>query len=172
MSKPNKKVLFLAQAAVIAALYAAVTLAPGISAISFGPFQLRVAEALTLLPVLTFAAVPGLTVGCILANAGGLMLGANIAGGWDVLFGSAATFLAALCTYALRNYRVKSLPLLAAIPPVLFNAVIVGAELSYVLNLPLWLTMGEVALGQFAAVFALGLPLVVLLRRTKLFNIG
>jgi len=166
----HSKILFLAHAAVIAALYTAITLAPGISAISFGPFQFRVAEALTILPALTFAAVPGLAVGCMLANGFGLLLGMNIAGGWDVLIGSAATLLAALCSYALRNYRVKGLPMLAAIPPVLFNGLIIGAELSYVLRIPFWITAGEVALGQFAVVFLLGVPLALLLKKTKIFS--
>ena len=166
----HSKVIFLAQAAAIAALYAAVTLAPGISAISFGPFQFRIAEALTILPALTFAAVPGLTLGCVLANGFGLLLGANIAGAWDVLVGSAATLLAALCSYALRNYCIKGAPVLAALPPVLFNGLIVGAELSLVLRLPFWLTAGEVALGELAVVFLLGLPLAVLLKRAKILK--
>ena len=164
------KIVFLAQAAAIAALYAAITLAPGISAISFGPFQFRIAEALTILPALTFAAVPGLTLGCALANGFGLLLGANIAGAWDVLIGSAATLLAALCSYWLRNYQIKGAPVLSALPPVLFNGLIVGAELSLVLRLPLWMTIAEVALGELVVVFILGLPLAILLKRTKIFQ--
>ena len=166
----RSRLIFLAQAAAIAALYAAVTLAPGISAISFGPFQFRIAEALTILPALTFAAVPGLTLGCALANGFGLLLGANIAGAWDVLLGSAATLLAALCSYALRSFRVKDAPVLSALPPVLFNGLIVGAELSFVLRLPLWMTIAEVALGELAVVFLLGLPLAIVLKRTKIFE--
>ena len=170
-SKSTRKNLqFLAQAAVIAALYTAVTLAPGISAISFGPFQFRIAEALTILPALTFAAVPGLAMGCVLANAGGLLIGANIAGGWDVLIGSAATLLAALCGYALRKFCVKGAPVLSAIPPVLFNGLIVGAELSLVLGLPFWATAGEIALGELVVVPLLGLPLAVLLKKTPIFK--
>ncbi|MDR2752750.1 MAG: QueT transporter family protein [Oscillospiraceae bacterium] len=164
------KTLFLAQAAVIAALYTAVTLCPGISAISFGPVQFRIAESLTILPALSFAAVPGLAVGCILANAGGLALGANIAGAWDILFGSAATLLAALCSYWLRNVRFKGLPALSALPPVLFNGLVVGAELSIAFRLPFWLTAGEVALGELAVVAVLGLPLLLLLQKTKIFK--
>ena len=166
----RERLFFLAQAAVIAALYAAVTLAPGISAISYGPFQFRIAEALTILPALTFAAVPGLALGCVLANGFGLLLGANIAGAWDVLIGSAATLLAALCSYALRKSCVKGVPVLAAVPPVLFNGLIVGAELSLVLRLPFWATAGEVALGELSVVFLLGLPLALLLKRTKIFE--
>jgi len=164
------RLVFLAQAAAIAALYAAVTLAPGISAISYGPFQFRIAEALTILPALTFAAVPGLTLGCVLANGFGLLLGANIAGAWDVPLGSAATLLAALCGYALRKVCVKGAPVLAAVPPVLFNGLIVGAELSFALRLPFWATAGQVALGELAVVFLLGLPLAILLKKTKIFE--
>ena len=166
----HSRLVFLAQAAVIAALYAAVTLVPGISAISYGPFQFRIAEALTILPALTFAAVPGLTLGCVLANGFGILLGANIAGAWDVLIGSAATLLAALCSYALRRFCVKGAPVLSAVPPVLFNGLIVGAELSLVLRLPFWATAGEVALGELAVVFLLGLPLAMLLKKTKIFD--
>ena len=166
----HRRILFLAQAAAIAALYAAVTLAPGISAISFGPFQFRVAEALTILPALTLAAVPGLTIGCVLANGFGLLVGVNIAGAWDVLIGSLATLLAALCSYALRKYCVKGIPVLSAIPPVIFNALIIGAELSLVLHIPFWAAAGEVALGELAVVFLLGLPLAGLLKRTKIFE--
>jgi len=166
----RRRVFFLTQTAAVAALYAAVTLAPGISAISFGPFQFRIAEALTILPALTFAAVPGLALGCALANGFGLLLGANIAGAWDVLVGSAATLLAALCSYALRKTCVKGAPVPAALPPVLFNGLIVGAELSLVLRLPLWMTIAEVALGELVVVFLLGLPLAILLKRTMIFE--
>jgi len=166
----HKSLTFLARAAAIAALYAAVTLAPGISAISFGPFQFRVAEALTVLPALTFAAVPGLTLGCVLANGFGLLLGVNAAGAWDVLVGSAATLLAALCSYMLRNIRIKGAPVLSALPPVLFNGLIIGAELCFALRLPFWAAAGEVALGEAAVVCILGLPLAVLLDKTKIFK--
>lgn len=166
----NKKLLFAAQAAVVAALYTAVTLTPGISAISFGSVQFRIAEAFTVLPALTFAAVPGLTVGCILANLGGLLIGANVAGAWDVLIGSAATLLAALCSYALRGYCVKGAPVLSAIPPVLVNGLAVGAELWYVLHLPFWAMAGAVAAGELVVVSLLGLPLAVLLKKIPIFT--
>ncbi|MDR2686626.1 MAG: QueT transporter family protein [Oscillospiraceae bacterium] len=170
MSENRKRLAFLAQAAVIAALYAGLALAPGVSAVAFGPFQFRVAEALTVLPALTFAAVPGLALGCALANGFGLLLGVNTAGAWDVLLGSAATLLAALCSYALRKFCVKGAPALAALPPVLLNGLVVGAELSLVLRLPFWATAGEVALGEFAVVSLLGLPLAAILKRAKIFE--
>ncbi len=166
----HNKLIFLAQAAVIAALYAAITLVPGISALSFGPFQFRVAEALTILPALTFAAVPGLTVGCVLANGFGLLLGVNVAGAWDVLVGSMATLLAAYCSYALRRYCIKGMPVLSALPPIVCNGLIVGALLSYVLHLPFWATAGNVAFGELVVVCLLGLPLAVLLRRIPIIK--
>ena len=87
----NKKALFITQAAVIAALY--VVLVVIFNYISFGPIQFRVAEALTILPYFTPAAIPGLFIGCILANVIG---GAVI---WDIIFGSIATLIGAVFTY-------------------------------------------------------------------------
>ena len=148
----------IARSACIAALYLLLTLL--LQAISFGPVQLRVAEALLLLPVLTADAVSGVTVGCLLAN---LLCG----GVWfDAVFGTLATFLAA---YAVRALRRR--PVLAAAMPVLINAVIVGpvAYIGYVGAPVSWTALlsaaGTVALGEAAACFALGLPLLHLCRR-------
>ena len=115
----NKKALFITQAAVIAALY--VVLVVIFNYISFGPIQFRVAEALTILPYFTPAAIPGLFIGCILANVIG---GAVI---WDIIFGSIATLIGAVFTYLLRN---KS-KFLAPLPPVLANTIIVPWVLKY-----------------------------------------
>jgi uncharacterized membrane protein len=114
---------FLIRAAVIAALYAAVTLL--LAPISYGPLQFRVSEALTLLPMLTPAAIPGLFVGCLAAN----LLGGATA--LDIVFGSLATLGAAILTR-----RLREKPLIAALPPVLVNAFVVGAVLAYAYNLP------------------------------------
>lgn len=135
----------------MAALYAALTLV--FAPISFSALQFRVSEALTLLPLLSPAAVPGLFIGCLGSN---LLLGAP----WqDVVFGSLATLLAALCTRALRHR-----PWLAALMPVLFNGLIVGAVLSLVFSLPFWPTAGSVALSEAAVCYMLGLPLSRLIR--------
>jgi uncharacterized membrane protein len=144
---------FLIRAAVIAALYAAVTLL--LAPISYGPVQFRVSEALTLLPILTPAAVPGLFVGCAVAN---LMSPAAV--GLDVAVGSLATLLAAFLTW-----RLKDRPVLAALPPVLVNAVAIGWLLAWAYNLPFWLTVLEVGAGQLGACYVLGLPLYYTLRR-------
>lgn len=154
----------LTQAGLIAALYTALTLL--LPALSFGPVQLRFAEMLTILPAFTPVAIPGLTVGCILANAVGTAMGANLAGGWDILIGSAATLLAALCTYALRGVRFKGLPVLATLPPVLFNALIIGTELSVMTDIPFALTALQVGLGQLIPCIVGGLILFRVLEKT------
>jgi uncharacterized membrane protein len=148
--KPD--IRYITRVAVIAALYAAVTLL--LAPISYGALQFRVSEALTLLPILTPAGVLGLTVGCLIAN---LLGSATIL---DIVFGTVATLLAARLTRQLRDK-----PVLAALPPVVVNAIIVGAVLSYAFSLPLFLTIGQVGLGQLGACYVLGLPLFYALRR-------
>lgn len=154
MSKQWFSTRSLCLSAIIAALYAALTLA--LPVLSYGAWQCRLSEALTLLPMLLPQAVPGLFVGCIVANL------LSPVGVWDILFGSLATLLAAMGTRALRQK-----PLLAAACPVAANGIIVGATLSVVYSLPLWLTMVQVAAGEAVAV-ALGFALISALKRTDL----
>lgn len=136
----NIKTGALTRAAIIAALYAALTLL--LAPISYGEVQIRFSEALTILPVLLPEAVPALAVGCLLAN---ILGGCTI---FDIVFGTLATLLAALCTRALRKNV-----LLASAMPVLFNGVIVGAVVHYcyapVVALPLCMLF--VALGEAVA---------------------
>ena len=144
-------------AAVIAALYAALTVV--FAPISYGAVQFRIAEALTLLPVLLPQAIPGLAVGCLVSN---LIGGYGI---WDVVFGTLATLIAALLTYGLRKNIW-----LAAVPPVLVNAVAIGLLLHFVLKLPLIPTMATVGLGQLVVVFALGVPLIIALKKIPILK--
>ena len=158
----------LARGGMIAALYIALTMI--FQPISFGAIQFRIAEALTLMPIMTVDAVPGLFVGCLLGN----WMGGGI---WfDVALGSVATLLAAICT---RKFRDK--PPLAAIFPTVFNGLIVGPVVyfAYVLapgdpvNIPtLLFTMGTVAFGELVVCYALGLPMVYGLKKLppKLFE--
>ncbi len=165
----------LARIALIAALYAALSLA--LAPLSFGMMQVRVSEALTLLPVIMPGAIVGVTVGCFVTNLVGVFTGANILGVLDVFFGTLATFCAAVCTYRLRNVRAKGLPLLAAVPPIVINAVVVGAQLTFVtvgtFNATVFLVQSLwVALGQFVACFVLGTWLVRFIEKSDtLFNI-
>lgn len=142
----------LCVSAVIAALYAALTLL--LAPISYGPIQLRLSEAMTLLPTVLPQAIPGLFVGCLIANLYTGML-------TDIIFGSLATLLAAVGTFLLRKK-----PLLAAACPVVANGVIVGLVLSLSANLPVALTMAEVALGEAAAVLA-GFVILGAMKRAK-----
>ena len=120
----KKDVNFLVCGAVIAALYAALTYAASAVNLAYGAVQFRFSEALTVLAAYTPAAIPGLTIGCILANLG------SPYGITDIICGSAATLLAAVFTYLTRKVKVKGLPLLAPVFSVVFNAVIVGAEIA------------------------------------------
>lgn len=147
--------------AMIAAIYAALTL--GLQAISFGPVQFRVSEALTLLPILFPQSIPGLTLGCLISNLFS-PLGATV---YDVVFGTLATLVAAILTR-----RIKGSVWVKALPPVLANGVIVGLVLTYAYGLnTLWLNMLTVAAGEAAVCYALGVPMIKLLEKADLSRI-
>ena len=144
----------LARGAVIAALYTALTLL--LAPISYGQFQIRLSEAMTLLPILLPEAVPALAIGCLLSN---ILGGCTI---FDIVFGTLATLLAALCTRRLRGKFW-----LAAAMPVVFNGVIVGAVVHYCYSpaFPLPLCMLTVATGEAIACMIVGPLLIGALRR-------
>ena len=163
--KQKKSVLFLTQSGIVAALYVALTTL--LQPIGFGSVQCRVAEVLTIMPVYLPASIPGLAVGCFLSNLVGLSTGANPAGVLDLLLGTAATALAAVLTYALRGARLGKLPLAATIPPVVINAVVVGAELYVVYGgLPLLTHIALVGAGQAVACIGGGLLLALALENS------
>ncbi|MCK5128462.1 MAG: QueT transporter family protein [Clostridiales bacterium] len=155
---------FITYSAIIAALYTVLTLLPmlfGVGIISFGAIQIRVSEALTILPAFTPAAIPGLFIGCLISNTIGVMFGLG-AGLLDVIFGSLATLTAAYLSYLLRNKKW-----LVPLPPVLINAVVVGFLLNYVLGWPLLATMLWVGLGQVGACYVIGMPLYFVLDKNR-----
>ncbi len=158
----------LTEAGVIAALYAALTLL--LPVVSFGPLQFRLSEILTVLPAFTVAAVPGLTVGCLLANGFGLALGANLAGAWDLLVGTSATLIAALLAYALRRVRFRRVPVWSALPAVVLNTGLVGAELWFAVfsgeAAALPLCLAQVGLGELVTAGVGGVLLAWTLCRT------
>lgn len=141
--------------ALIAAAYAALTLL--FAPISYGLTQFRISEALTILPYFTPAAVPGLFVGCLLAN----LLGGN--GPWDVVLGSLATLLAAFATHKLR----KAPAIWAPLPPVVVNALVVGPMLHYLfaLGASVWICIASVFVGQAVVCYGLGLPVLLAIRK-------
>ena len=146
----------LTRGALIAALYTALSALLAPLSMGMEGIQLRVSEAFTLLPVLLPEATPALAIGCLLTN---LLLGGSP---YDIVFGTLATLLAALCTR-----RLRKKPLVAALPPVVFNALIVGAVVHYAYtpSIPLLLCMLYVGAGQTVACYALGLPMLLGLRR-------
>lgn len=153
----NKSTLFLAQGAMIAAVYVVLTLV--FAPISYGEVQVRISEALTVLPFFTPAAVPGLFVGCLIAN----ILGGAILP--DIIFGSIATLLGAVGTYLLRN---KS-RFLAPIPPIAANTIIVPFVLryGYSVNLPIPLMMLTVGIGEVISCGVIGLIVLTVLMKYK-----
>ena len=144
---------FNTEAAAIAAVYAVLTIffAP----ISSGQFQVRVAEALTVLPFFTAAAIPGLFVGCLIAN---IFVGQGFS---DMLIGPLATLLAAFLTAKMPSKY------LAPLPPIFINAVYVGVLLFYVAKLPIAPTVLLVAAGELIACYGLGFPLMLLIEKHK-----
>lgn len=151
-----KNTKFLIQASVIAAVYAVLTIM--LMPFSYGIMQVRVSEALTVLPCFTPAAIPGLFIGCLVSN----MLGPY--GPMDMVLGSSATLIAAVFSYYL-----KRTPLLVPLPPVVANGVIIGSMLhfAYEVPLPLAVCMLWVAAGELIACYGLGYPLLRLLQRYK-----
>ena len=161
MQKKPSAARRLAQGAIIAALYVVLTLV--FAPISFGAIQIRIAEALTILPLFTPAAIPGLFVGCILAN---IIGGAII---WDVIFGSLATLIGAAVGYALRRNRW-----LVPVPAVIANGIIVPLVLryGYRMDIPLPLLVLYVIVGEVIGCYILGELLAgVLLKRGAIFSV-
>lgn len=155
-TKINSK--FFVQAAMIAAIYAALTVA--LAPISFGPMQVRVSEALIVLAYFTPAAVPGLTVGCLISNCLGIALGTSL-GLMDILVGTSATLLSALFASQIKNKW------LVPLPAVIINAFMVAWTLNVMLGVPYWINVIWVGMGQMIACYALGMPLLFILEKNR-----
>lgn len=157
----------IARIGLVAALYTAVCLA--LAPFSFGAVQVRVAEALCLLPIFGTEYLVGVTIGCFLSNLIGVSLGTTVA--LDVVFGTLATLLACICTWMLRKVRIFGLALPASLPPVLFNAVIIGLEISFfftdgaVTGPIILFNMFSVGLGEIISCSILGVALVRLIEK-------
>ena len=144
----------LAYAAMIAAIYAILTLF--FQPIGYGPVQFRLAEALTVLPAIMPSSIPGLFVGCLLAN---------ILGGFgpvDIILGSLATLLAGISTYLLRNNKW-----LYPLPPIVFNGLIVGSYVYFLYDktYSIALTILFISISEAVLTYGLGLPLISLIKR-------
>ncbi|MBQ3291580.1 MAG: QueT transporter family protein [Mogibacterium sp.] len=153
----NKNIQLIVQGGLIAALYVVLTYV--FAPFSFSEIQVRISEALTILPVFTPAAIPGLFIGCLIGNTlGGAVLP-------DIIFGSIATLLGAIGTRALRNAH----PFLAPVPPILANTIIVPFVLRYAYGIPapIPFMMLTVGVGEVISCGVLGLVLYYALRSRR-----
>ena len=154
----RNQVLSITQGALIAAMYVALTMLSNAVGLASGVIQVRISEALTILPYFTPVAIPGLFVGCIISNilAGGVV--------WDVIFGSLATLIGAVFTYLLR--RIKWL---APVPPIVSNMLIVPFVLRYAYGAPdsLPFMMATVGAGELISAGVLGMLLLLALEKHR-----
>ncbi len=171
----NKNTIYLTQGAIIAALYVALTLL--LAPIAYGPIQFRLSEAMTVLPILTPAAVPGLFLGCLIAN----LMNPGALGLIDIICGSLATLLSAWLTWKLgKPIREQDAKILSwkgirpLLPPILVNGIVVGFYLPFLIPEigtsigAILFTMLTVAVSEAVVVLVIGWPLMIGLKRSKL----
>jgi uncharacterized membrane protein len=156
----NKKILYITQAAVIAAVYVILTMIAAGFDLASGMIQVRFSEALTVLPYFTPAAVPGLAIGCLLAN---ILTGCMVP---DVIFGTLATLIGAIGSWYLRKHK-----LLVTIPPVISNAIIIPFVLTYAYHIPggIPLQMLTVGAGEVLSCVIIGSILIGALQPVSRF---
>lgn len=157
----SNHVLPLVQAAMIAALYIVLTLIANALGIASQAIQIRFSEALTILPYFTPAAIPGLYVGCLLAN---LLTGAALP---DIIFGPIATLIGAVLTWKLCCGKTSpKAKWMAPLPPIAANAIIIPPVLLYAYGIrPLWFSLITVTIGEILSCGVLGMLLLLSLQR-------
>lgn len=155
--KNNKTTKRLVRTAIIAALYAMLTIA--LAPISYGSLQFRISEIMVLLAFFDPFYIVGLTLGCFISN----ILGPN--GMLDVIFGTLATFISvisiSLTSVYIKNNKISLI--IASLWPTVFNGLIIGFMLNHLFQIPLFLSIGEVAIGEFVVVTILGIPVFKLI---------
>lgn len=165
MDNNKKRIRFVVFSGVLAALYVVLTLPA--AQFAYGPIQFRLAEVLTILPAFTFGAIPGVTIGCFLAN----LLNPGNLGPIDIIFGTLATLIAGFWSRAIG----KKNKYLGIIPPIVVNGVIVGAYLPFLLCEPgskvtvlaVALSMLSVAASEAVLLIVIGLPLIALFNKNS-----
>ncbi len=162
MNNRDSRTVFITRAGLIAAAYVVLTFIAQMVGLASGAIQFRISEALTILPMVTTAAIPGLAVGCFLAN---ILTGCAM---WDVVFGTVATLLGACGTYLLRKTEN---PYLGCIPPIVANMVIVPVVLMKVYGVPdaYWYLAVTVGIGEVVCCGILGVILYKVIRKRNLF---
>ena len=161
VERNNGKTQFITMAGVIAAAYVVLTFIAQTVGLASGAIQFRLSEVLTILPMFTTAAIPGLAVGCVLAN---ILTGCAL---WDVVFGSIATLLGALGTHLLKKTEN---PYLGYLPPIISNMLIVPAVLMKVYGAPesYWYLMLTVGIGEVVCCGVLGVIFYKVIKKRKL----
>ncbi len=157
-------------ASIIAAMYTALTIA--FAEISYKDVQFRISEALTVLPIFTIGAVPGLTLGCIISNIYGWVNGNNPMAAVDVVVGPLATLIASIITYQMgkilknKTQRYIFVPL----PTILLNAIIVGAEITITQGGNIFFNTLFVGIGELTVCYILGVPLMFALHKNDIYK--
>ncbi len=155
----TKSVRFITQSAAIAALYTAITVFISAFGLASGIIQIRISEALTVLPYFTFSAVPGLFIGCVISN---LLTGCAL---WDIIFGSLATLIGAFITYWLRH---KS-KYLAFVGPIISNTIVIPIILINVYGSKdaWWFLVLTIGIGEVISCGILGNMLMNIIKKNK-----
>lgn len=161
LERRRNAIMYVCYGAIIAALYVVLTWLSAIFKLDSGVIQFRLSEALCIFAVFTPAAIPGMTIGCLLSN---LIFTGNA---YDMIFGTLATFIGVLGVYLLRK-----LPYIAPMPYVLSNAIIVPLVLRFAYGVPdaLWFLVATVGLGEVVCALGGGILLYTMLRRVKIFK--
>ena len=166
----KKQVRFTVTAGIIAALYALLTYLSAVLGLAYGPVQFRLSEGLCVLAAATPAAIPGLTIGCLVSNL------SSPFGVIDIIFGAVATLIAAWAGYQFRQVKAWGFPIVTMLAPVVANAILVGAEQALLFTAPdaawpaFWMTALWVAVGEIAVCVILGGGVWSLTKKFNLFK--
>jgi len=154
----KNKSRYIAHAAIISALYVVLTYISNLFGLANGAIQIRFSEALTVLPVFTPSAIPGLFFGCLISN---ILSGCVI---WDIIFGSLATLLGAILTSVIKKYKY-----IASVPPIISNTIIIPFVLKFAYGLPSGLSylIITVGAGEILSCGVLGTLLMLYLEKHK-----
>lgn len=169
MSRRKKSLKNMIEISMIASIYIILTFFSATLGIAYSGVQFRLSEVLTVLPILTPNAIPGLVIGCFISNF------LSPFGIIDIIFGTISTFIAAILTRLLRNIRLKGIPILAPLPSVIIGALSVGLMISFFslgkFYLPLFLTIFfNVFFSQFIVCYVLGIPFLIILEKQKIYK--
>ncbi len=165
----NQLVRKIVETAIIAALYVVLTFISNIFGLSYSGVQLRLSEALTILPALSPFAVTGLTIGCFISNL------ASPLGIIDIVFGTLSTFICAQLTRMCSKVIVKGIPILAPLPPVLVGSILIGLMIAFIMPegfsfYAFLISSISVGIGEFIVCYGLGIPLFLFIKKSKILK--